>query len=268
MIIPKQNRLIKIGLIQMRCEKGAMVENLDHLSRYFYEAVAQDLDIIGFPEMSITGYVDPTRYPDAVLPLDGPQIAQVLNMTKGQPTALLAGLVETNPQGKPFITQIAVRDGELLGFYRKITIEDEEVEWFAPGDKVPVFRHGDLTFGMAICADISNQTVFAECARQGAQIVFELAAPGLYGEQATRDWQSGFTWWKGECQTYLSQYAQKYDLWIAVATQAGRTVDEDFPGGGYVFAPGGRCLFATPDWSPGALYLEIDLKTHHVQVLD
>jgi predicted amidohydrolase len=148
MIILKQNRLIKIGLIQMRCEKGAMVENLDRLSRYFYEAVAQDLDVIGFPEMSITGYVDPTRYPGAILALDGPQVAQVL---------------ETNPQGKPFITQIAVRDGELLGFYRKITIEDEEVEWFAPGDKVPVFRHGDLTFGMAIpplvtsCPDLGDK---------------------------------------------------------------------------------------------------------------
>jgi predicted amidohydrolase len=163
MIILKQNRLIKIGLIQMRCEKGAMVENLDRLSRYFYEAVAQDLDVIGFPEMSITGYVDPTRYPGAILALDGPQVAQVLDMTKGQPTTLLAGLVETNPQGKPFITQIAVRDGELLGFYRKITIEDEEVEWFAPGDKVPVFRHGDLTFGMAIpplvtsCPDLGDK---------------------------------------------------------------------------------------------------------------
>jgi hypothetical protein len=54
-----------------------------------------------------------------------------------------------------------------------------------------------------ICADIGNEQIFAECARQGAQIVFELAAPGLYGEQATRNWQSGFAWWEGECQNYF-----------------------------------------------------------------
>jgi hypothetical protein len=64
-------------------------------------------------------------------------------------------------------------------------------------------------------------------------VVFEVAAPGLYGEQATRDWRSGYEWWRGECHEYLSAYARDYGLWIAVATQAGRTVDEDFPGGEY-----------------------------------
>ncbi len=91
-------------------------------------------------------------------------------------------------------------------------------------------------------------------------MVFELAAPGLYGEQATRNWQSGFAWWEGECQSYLSRYARQYGLWIAVATQAGRTVDEDFPGGGYLFAPDGRRLYATPDGSPGVVYLGLDLE--------
>jgi predicted amidohydrolase len=86
----------------------------------------------------------------------------------------------------------------------------------------------------------------------------------LYGEQGTRDWQSGYNWWKGECQKYLSKYAKKYKYWIAVATQAGRTRDEDFPGGGYVFAPDGSCLYATPDGSAGAVYLELDLDNKTV----
>lgn len=259
--------MLKVGLIQMRCEKGATAENLESTSRYLAEAVARDVDIVGFPEMSITGYADPTRYPEAILHLDGPEVAQVVEMTRGQPVTLLAGLIEANPRGKPFITHIAVRDGQLLGCYRKKTIKDEEEDWFSPGETVPVFTHGNLTFGMAICADIGNQQVFAECARQGARIVFELAAPGLYGEQATRNWQSGFEWWEAKCQKHLSRYAREYGIWIAVATQAGRTIDEDFPGGGYVFAPDGRRLYATPDWSPGAVYVEIGLDAYYVQTL-
>jgi predicted amidohydrolase len=148
-----------------------------------------------------------------------------------------------------------------------MTIKDEEADWFAPGDRVPVFAHDGLTFGVAICADIGNPNVFAECARQGAQIVFELAAPGLYGEQATRDWRAGFEWWEGECQTHLAAYAREHSFWIAVATQAGRTIDEDFPGGGYLFAPDGTRRYATPDGSPGAVYLEIDLATQRVSPL-
>jgi predicted amidohydrolase len=259
--------LIRIGLIQMRCEKAAMSENLPCTAHYYREAVKRGADIVGFPEMNITGYADPTRYPDAILRLDGPEVAQVLAMTHGQPATLLAGLIEANPPGKPFITQIVARDGQLVGLYRKTTIKDEEETWFSPGDGVPVFGDDGLTFGIAICADIGNQAVFAECARQGARIVFELAAPGLHGEQATRDWQAGFDWWQGKCQEHLAHYAEEYGYWIAVATQAGRTVDEDFPGGGYLFAPGGRRAYATPDWSPGAVHLQIDLETHDVSPL-
>ena len=75
----------------------------------------------------------------------------------------------------------------MRGVYRKTTIQDEETEWFSAGKDMPVFQHEGVTFGIAICADIGNEAVFDACGRQGAQIVFELAAPGLYGEPATRD---------------------------------------------------------------------------------
>jgi predicted amidohydrolase len=176
-------------------------------------------------------------------------------------------MIEANPLGKPFITHLVVRRGVIQGCYRKITIKDEETLWFSAGQDVPVFSLDGLTFGIAICADIGNEAVFAECGRKGAKLVFELAAPGLYGEQATRNWETGYAWWEGECQKYLSRYAQSYRFWIAVATQAGRTVDEDFPGGGYVFSPTGERLYATADYSPGAAFLELDFENNTVAML-
>ena len=256
--------MVRIGLIQMFCEKAAIAENLEGTEGCLDEVVAYDLDIVCFPEMSTTGYADPTKFADAVIRLDGVEVGQLLEMTRGKSTTVLAGLIEENPQGKPFITQIVVQDRRLLGFYRKKRIVDEEADWFSPGESISTFTHGEVPFGVAICADISSPEVFAECARQGARIVFEAAAPGLHGDQATRDWRAGFEWWKAECQKYLSRYAKRYGLWVAVATQAGRTVDEDFPGGGYVFAPDGRCLYSTSDWLPGAAYLEIDFENRLV----
>jgi predicted amidohydrolase len=259
--------MVKIGLIQMWCEKGAINQNLATIAAYLAEAAARGVEIVGFPEMSLTGYADPNQYPEAVLDLAGPEVGRLLAMTRGVPVTVLVGLIEGRAEGKPYITHIAARDGRLLGYYRKVTIEGDEVPWFSPGQTVPVFKQGDLTYGIAICADISNEWVFGECARQGAQLVFELAAPGLYGEQASRNWQSGFEWWQGECQRYLSRWAWEHGLWIAVATQAGRTVDEDFPGGGYLFGPHGRRLYATADWQPGAVYLGLDLERGEVTVL-
>jgi hypothetical protein len=98
-------------------------------------------------------------------------------------------------------------------------------------------------------------------------MIFELAAPGLYGDQETRDWQAGFAWREGECEKYLGSYGRDYGAWILVATQAVRTVDEDFPGRAFVFAPGGKWVFATPDGSAVAVFLEIDLNSGAVREL-
>ncbi len=251
---------MKIALVQMRCEKAALEQNLAAHAAALEEAHRENVEIAAFPEMSLTGYTDPTRFPQAALELNGPEVRRFLALTRGLGLTALAGLIESNPSGRPYITQIAAREGRLLGFYRKQTIVDEEALWFSPGGEPPVFSHSGLPFGIAICADIKNEAVFAACARQGARLVFEVAAPGLYGEQATRNWRSGFEWWQGECRLHLRRWARRYGIWIAVATQAGRTCDEDFPGGGYVFTPQGECACATPGWEPGVLYVELDLE--------
>ncbi len=259
--------MTRIGLIQMQCEKGALQQNLDTIAHYLEEATAHDVDFIGFPEMSLTGYADPAQYPEAVISLNGPEVDRLLQLTRRYSATVLAGLIEANPAGKPFITHAVIQRGALLGHYRKVTIKDEEADWFSAGQTVPVFQSQGVTFGISICADIGNEEVFTACARQGAQIVFELAAPGLYGEQATRNWQSGYAWWEGECQKYLSRYSREHGLWIGVATQAGRTVDEDFPGGGYLFSPAGERVYATTDYGPGAVYLDLDFQTRQVREL-
>ena len=251
--------MFRIGLIQMTCEKAACAQNLQGMAEFLNQAEALDVNVIGFPEMNITGYADPPRYPEAAVKLDGPEVRKFLAMTANLKASVLAGVIEENPAGKPYITQVVGRGGQLVGAYRKRTIQDDEVLWFSASNEAPVFEHDGLKYGIAICADIHSEAVFASCARRGTRIVFEVAAPGLYGEREDRNWQAGFDWWREECQVYLSEYARKYRLWITVATQAGRTVDEDFPGGAYVFAPDGQRIFATPDGSAGAVFLEIDL---------
>lgn len=256
--------MFRISLVQMQSEKSEIHKNLDTITHYLEAARQRNCDFVAFPEMSLTGYADPTRYPQAVIHLDGPEVQMLLELSKADDAIILAGLIEANPKGKPYITQLVIHRGKMIGSYRKITIVDEETEWFSPGEHVFTFRHKGLSCGLAICSDISNEPVFAYCKRKGADFVFELAAPGLFGEQVTRNWEKGYQWWEGECLNYLTQYARKYELWIGVATQAGRTIDEDFPGGGYLFSPGGERLLATKDYQPGAIYLELNSRTQKV----
>jgi len=260
-----ENPVLKIGLVQMFCEKAGIDDNLRRHNDYLIEAENKGIDILAFPEASITGYNDRAKHPEAVITANGDEIDAICRMTAGRKLTVLAGFIEENLDGKPFVTQAVIRNGRLSGCYRKKTIVDDDVDWLSTGEEVNTFVHDNLKFGIAICSDLVNEEIFAECARQGARIVFECAAPGLYGEQATRNWQSGFEWWEGNCREHLTRHAMKCGIWIAAATQAGRTIDEDFPGGGYVFAPDGRRLYATPDWLPGAVYLEINFERQLVR---
>lgn len=250
---------LTLGLVQMRCQKGAIGYNIISMYKHLEECKKKGAAIVCFPEMNITGYIDPAKYPQAVISRYHSAIQQVADMSFTYQTTIIAGFAEKNHAGKPFITQMVAQEGRVVGFYRKRTIPGDEADWFCPGTEAPLFIHSGISFGLAICADIDNGEIFKGYAEQGARLVFECAAPGLYGEQEARDWESGYNWWRGECTGKLSKYAAESGIYIAAATQAGRTEDEDFPGGGYVFTPQGSCAYESADWHEGIVIAKIEL---------
>ena len=214
-------------------------------------------DLVCFPEMSVTGFVEPQKQAHGVLGWDDPQLTPLLELSKRSHMTLVVGIAELNPGNKPFISRGVIRHGELLGVYRKIDIHEDEVDDFSPGVAPLTLRLGDVDIGIAICADIDSERLFQVYAQSGAKVVLLPSAPGLYGAQETRNWETGYAWWRDKCRAQLGEYARKYGLHIAVATQAGRTFDEDLPGGGYVFDDQGRTVAETADWSEGVLVTDI-----------
>lgn len=206
---------VNIALTQMRCEKGIIDVNIKSMAEYINECKLKNTDIIIFPEMDITGYINPDKYPYAVISREHSAINRVAQMSKEFGVVFIAGIVEKNPEGKPFITQFAAQNGEINGFYRKKTVKDQEAEWFSPGDDILVLPYNKINYGISICADIDDEDIFKELSQSGANIIFECAAPGLYGEQETRNWQSGYDWWKGECHNKLVKYAYENKIYIA-----------------------------------------------------
>jgi predicted amidohydrolase len=255
---------IRIALAQIRCEKGDWSGNLKSVGQYMAQASAEGCDIVIFPEMSLSGYCDPTRFPESVQPLESEQVDKFVRLTGQCRIAASAGFIEANPDGKPFITQVLAQDGRIVGTYRKRHIVDEEVEWFSPGDRTPVFNlslpHGEITCALAVCADSDNPAVFADAAESEAQVLFHSSAPGLYGRRTDEaSWQAGYDWYKSYLAERLPRFAREHGLYIAVATQTGATVDEDFPGGSFVFGPDGACLACTPDYAETLLIYDLEL---------
>lgn len=255
---------LKIALAQMRCEKGDWQGNLEHAERYMAQAADAGCHIIVFPEMGLSGYNDPSAFPESVQPLDSPFIQHFADLTLRYAIAASGGFIETNPSGKPFITQVLAQGGHITGVYHKVHVVDEEAAWFSPGEELPVFDltvHGDqIKCALAICADSDRPDLFTTFARKGARIVFHSSAPGLYGRRTDEtSWREGFDWYKCYLSERLPTYARENKLYITVATQTGATVDEDFPGGSFIFGPDGECLAGTEDYGEMMLVYELEL---------
>lgn len=238
---------MKIALAQIRCEKGDWPGNMTRAEEYMARARSEGCDIVVFPEMGLSGYCDPARFPQAIQPLDSPWVGRLVELTARYHIAASGGFIETNPAGKPFVTQILTQGGRMTGVYRKMHIVEEEVELFSPGSETPVFDlrlpGGSVKCALAVCADSDRPDLFAAFAKKGARVVFHSSAPGLFGRRTDEaSWQAGYDWYRSYLFERLPVYARDNHLFIAVATQTGATVDEDFPGGSFIFGPDGACL--------------------------
>jgi hypothetical protein len=81
---------------------------------------------------------------------------------------------------------------------------------------------------------------------------------GFHGRRTGEaSWRSGFAWWEGCGLGDAVRHARRRGLWIALAGQAGATVDEDFPGLAALVRPDGTVTSRLPDWRPGTLVVEI-----------
>ena len=250
---------MQLGVVQMTSETAAVADNVRRMVSFLNRAADLSADIICFPEMNVTGYVAPRKFPDAIIGWDDPRLDPLYIWSEGSPASIVAGIVERNAEGMPFVSQSVIRDGKVVGSYRKINIASDEVMMFSPGSDVLVSEHDGVKFGVLTCADQDREDLFELCAQKDARLVLLPSAPGLFGAQARRNWKSGYEWWRETCRNGIGSYAGRLGIWTASTSQAGRTIDEDFPGGGYIFDDHGRMVAETEDWSEGMIVEEVRL---------
>ncbi len=245
-------------LAAVQCDKSALAGNLEMHVRVLGDAARAGCDIAVFPEMSLTGSVDPRSHREDAITIDDDAIATLARATESGVAALF-GIAERS-KGGFFITQIYTQDGRVVGAYRKRHLGEGE-EAFTPGDASVLFHLGTLPFGVAICAEGGVDYPFAEPAAAGARIVFFCAAPGLYGrrtdEAGLRD---GFSWWEGCSLADARRHAKNNGVWVALTTQAGSTRDEEFPGLAALVSPDGEIVARLLDWQPATLIIDAPLE--------
>jgi len=239
-------------LAAITCEKGDIDGNLARHCAVLEEARRAGCELAVFPEFSLTGSVDPVGHPERAITLDHPAVAQLTDAATECGVAALFGLGE-RAGDQFFITQVLTTGGRQ----RKRRLGEDE-EGFSTGDETARFTHGNVSFGTMICAEGNHTDLWDQVSTKA---VFYCSAPGLYERRTTpAEWRSGFEWWGEAGLAHAQRQAQRLGVWVGMATQAGSTIDEDFPGIAALIDPDGEVVACLPDWRPGTLVVEIPVS--------
>ena len=140
-------------------------------------------DLILFPEISLMGAIVDDGLADIAEDLDGYCVTQVKRIAIENGVAVVCGMVQRNPNGKPFNCQFVVsRDGDLLAVYHKnhLFTESAEPDLYSAGAELVVFDLLGWKFGISTCFDIRFPRLFEAYKQAGVECMI-----------------SGFNWVKG-----------------------------------------------------------------------
>jgi N-carbamoylputrescine amidase len=234
---------LRVAAAQIKTALGDIAANLDKHRDWIDRARADAIDVLLFPELSLTGYSLRDRGRDVALPAGAAPIAELVKAA-GPLTATI-GFVERDEGGRLYNTAVTVGGGRVLAYHRKLNLPGygrlEEARWFAAGERVETFALAPgWRAACLICADLWNPALVHIAACRGADLVLAPISSAI--EAVGKGFDNPGGWAKT-----LDFYAMMYGLPIVMANRAGLEGDLTFWGGSRVLDAFGRMIARAGD---------------------
>jgi predicted amidohydrolase len=173
---------IKIALAQMGCKREDKTENLAKMEKATIKAKKQNVDLVIFPELSLTGYVVRDQIYELAETIPGQSTKVIENIAKKTKVHIVFGMPELSERTQATIHNAAVLVGPegVIGKYRKMYLPThsvfEEKRYFRPGYQTAVFDTKLGKIGLIICYDIFFPEVSRLTRLKGAQLIVCISA--------------------------------------------------------------------------------------------
>lgn len=257
---------MKIGLVQAVFPAGRLQENYKTMTEFARQAKDAGVEILCFPELSLTGYCRTTVQTLNFMVLEkyiSRQDSQVTapNLTGAKmwgslcqlamqlQVAITFGTVEKAADKFFITTYICDVDGQIYK-YRKTHLGKREAEVFVAGAELPIFTlKSGARIGILSCSDNHYPEAVQTLALKGARLILApFAVPGNITERKK-------IWSK-----YLVARAYDNRVFVAAVNQLGQTeTSKTFAGGAVVYDPGGEIVAQNFNGEQGLLLAEINL---------
>jgi NAD+ synthase (glutamine-hydrolysing) len=230
----------KVAIAQIDPKLGDLTANMELHREAIARAKTENVDLLVFPELSLTGYRLKDSVPDVALTRQCPEFLELADASVG--LSIVAGLVLESAEHFFFNSAVYFEEGKAQFVHRKVYLPTygmfDEQRYFARGNRVTAFatKHGRVA--ILICEDMLHPSAVTIAALDGASvIVVPSASParGVAGEGAVD--ANGRVW-----EEYNHTMARTYGLFVVHANRAGVEDGHTFWGGSEIIGPDGETL--------------------------
>ena len=161
---------VKVAVCQVPDIREDIEASLAWIEKFARQAEAEGISLICFPECFLQGYLTEKHLAgEYAINLTSSFFRKMLDKLAGHKPMIVLGLIEKENKNL-FNTAVVIKEGELIGRYRKThLLKGEQV--FKAGSEYPVFEINGLTFGINICYDTQFAESTASLAAQGARLI-------------------------------------------------------------------------------------------------
>jgi predicted amidohydrolase len=250
---------LKVGLAQITPKLGDVEANLGLHLQMIEQAAGQGVELLVFPELSLTGYrLHDLAFSVAMqLTERNPVFGRLLDASRD--IDIVVGFVEADVRQKFYIAAAYLSQGEILHVHRKVYLPTygmfDESRYFAWGDAIRAFDTRFGRVGLLICEDFWHMSTPYLLWLDGADLlIFTSASPGR--GLATEQKIGSAKWVEHINQAYAS-------IFTNFVIHANRTGFEDgvtFWGGSTVFDPEGVLLAQGPYYEEALVTARLDMS--------
>jgi NAD+ synthase (glutamine-hydrolysing) len=249
---------INVGLAQLSPKLADVQSNCELHLQFVERAAAQKVDLLVFPELSLTGYALQDAVGDVAhqaTPAD-PLMNTLLEASRR--LDLVVGFAEVDERSRFFTSAAYLSQDRIVYTHRKVYLPTyglfDEGRYFDMGDSVRAF---DTRFGrmaLLICEDFWHASPPYLAWLDGADVLLlTSASPGRGLTSADHLASSSFV------ETVNKSYAALFGSYVVHANRVGFEDGLNFWGGSTIYDPDGELVAHAPYFEEALTVAEIDL---------
>jgi predicted amidohydrolase len=240
---------MKLGVCQMAVSENLGV-NTKKIISFIKEAALQDINIVGFPEMALTGYTKEILVDENLNSMVQDSLSEIKKACKLHNTAVLVGHPYKDGEELYNSATVFLPDGSTFTYDKKYPTELES-KYFEAGKKEPlVFPFGDAKIGVIICRDQNYPELCRALTKAGAQFIYILSAH-FYDPKEAR--------WKLEKNRAIPiTRAVENKVYVLLSNFVGSHLGKVSLGNSLIADPDGAVVVSAGETEEGLLSVSID----------